>query len=157
MKKVDQVIGSVEKYIGVILCLIMCLCVLIQIVFRLSHIQVAWTEELARYIFVCVTYYGSIYAIRMHKHLKVEILESFTGEKGKYVFRLINDFSSIIFYVIMTKIFLDYMAYLTKIHQTSAVLHLDIRIVYLAPLALCIFGLYELIKDVIHVIRTKEV
>lgn len=157
MKTFDRLLGSIEKWIGIVMMFAMALCILMQVVFRVMHVQVSWTEELARYMFISITYYGSIYAIRQNKHLKVEILESFTGEKGKFVLRLVTNISSIIFYIIFTKIMIDYFIQLSEFNQISPVLHLDIRIVYFAPLALGILGLYELIRDTVIVIKTKEV
>lgn len=157
MKKFDDVLKFIEKWIGIILMFAMLLSITLQIVFRWTKTQVAWTEELARYLFVVVTYYGALYATRNHSHLKVELLETLTGKKGKFVFRLITNISSIIFYIFLTKIMADYLKYLTRIKQTSAVLKLDIRIIYLAPLIFAIVGIYELAKDTIFVIKTKEV
>lgn len=157
MKAFDKALENLERWIGIIAVFAMSAAILLQIVFRLVGIQVSWTEELARYIFISITYYGAVYAFRKHKHLKVEVIESFVGHKGKVILRLITNISSIIFCIIMTYIMVDYFIYLGQFKQVSPVMHLDIRIVYFAPLFFGIMSLYELVKDTILVIKTGEV
>ena len=157
MKTFDKVLENIERWIGIIFVFAMALAILLQVVFRLAEFQVSWTEELARYMFISITYYGSVYAFRKHKHLKVEVLESFVGEKGKFILRLITNISSIIFCVIITYIMFKYFAYLSTFKQMSPVMHIDIRIVYFAPLLFGILSLYELVKDTIIVIKKREV
>ena len=157
MKAFDKVLENIERWIGIIFVFAMALAILLQVVFRLASIQVSWTEELARYLFISITYYGAVYAFRKHKHLKVEVIEAFVGHKGKLILRLITNISSIIFCIIMTYIMFEYFVYLGKFNQVSPVMHLDIRLVYFAPLFFGIMSLYELVKDTIVVIKTKEV
>lgn len=157
MKAFDKTLENLERWIGIIAVFAMSLAIILQIIFRLAGIQVSWTEELARYIFISITYYGSVYAFRKHKHLKVEVIESFVGHKGKVILRLITNISSIIFCIIMSYIMVDYFIYLGQFKQVSPVMHLDIRIVYFAPLFFGIMSLYELVRDTILVIKTGEV
>ncbi len=157
MKKIDQVIGAVERWVSILLMMAMALCILLQVIFRLTGIQVSWTEELARYLFISVTYYGSVYAVRHHRHLKVEIIEAFSGPRGKFILRLITNISSILFYILLAYIFINYFEYLNRVPQVSPVLRVNIMYVYAAPFALALFGIYELLKDTIVVIKTKEV
>lgn len=157
MKSIDKAIGTIEKWTGIIVMFLMAASIFMQVIFRAFSIQVSWTEELARYLFICSTYYGSVYAFRNRKHLKVEVLESFVGEKGKLILRLITNFSSIIFCIFFTYIMYRYFIYLGTFKQISPVMHIDIRIVYFAPLFFGVLSLYELIKDTVLVIKTKEV
>jgi TRAP-type C4-dicarboxylate transport system permease small subunit len=45
--------------------------------------SLSWSEELARYLFIWYTWIGTSLAIRERRHIRIEILTDFLGEKAK--------------------------------------------------------------------------
>ena len=48
----NKVLDVIEKYVTAILFAAMCTIIMIQVIFRATGGSLAWTEELARYLFV---------------------------------------------------------------------------------------------------------
>lgn len=65
--------------------LLIVLCVL-QVVFRfVLNFSLSWTEELARYTFILLTYVACSLGVLKGAHVRVEIIDSFVTGKYKYL------------------------------------------------------------------------
>jgi len=60
--------------------------VVMRYVFRNS---LSWSEELARYVFLWQTWLGASYAVREHRHLRVEILADRLKGRARLLFELL--------------------------------------------------------------------
>lgn len=91
LKKLNKGITKVLEILIVIFALIMVLSCFAQICTRLAGIPLSWSEELARYMAVWLTFIGAAYALRKKSLAVVEILyNKLTGNNKKALFLLIS-------------------------------------------------------------------
>jgi len=67
----------IEKIILGIAVVLMCgiaIFIMMQIIFRTIGVGIDWTEEFARFSFICVTFLGSVIAITRNKHITIDFL-----------------------------------------------------------------------------------
>ena len=105
--------------------------VFFQVVMRyVFQNSLSWSEELARYIFLWQTWLGASYAVKEHRHLRVEMLaDSFKG-RARLVFEL---FVLVVWFGFSG--FLAYQGYqmtsfLVQSGQTSAAMQIPISWAY---------------------------
>ena len=77
MNALLKVRGFIEKILLALSMGFMCMIAILigmQILFRSAGIGIDWTEEFARFSFVCVTFLGSVVAITRNKHIVIDFL-----------------------------------------------------------------------------------
>ena len=78
MPKLRALIDKIDKIIEIILqaiLLLMCVALALQVLFRyLFNSPLVWSEELARYLFVWITFLGAGYGVKHHLHVEMSIL-----------------------------------------------------------------------------------
>ena len=75
-KAIDKLFVAIDYFTGILTGL-MVLFVFLNVVLRTFFSSgLTWSEELARYLFVYVTYIGAISAMRANAHLGVDLLMS---------------------------------------------------------------------------------
>ena len=78
MKKVvegiDKVINGFLTYAVVLMLAIMSVVVFAQVVFRLVHASIPWSEELSKYMLIWTTFLGSALCVRKGSLVGLEIL-----------------------------------------------------------------------------------
>jgi TRAP-type C4-dicarboxylate transport system permease small subunit len=80
----------INVFTGLMLAFI-CVLVFVQVIMRYCFGRsLAWSEELARYLFIWVIYFGLNLAIRDEMETKVEIIDQFAGEKGRIVLAILR-------------------------------------------------------------------
>ena len=64
-----------EEYLLVLLLTLDVIIVFAQVVTRyLLHSPLAWSEEIARYMFIWLVWIGAAYAVKENKHIKIDII-----------------------------------------------------------------------------------
>ncbi|MDO6565165.1 TRAP transporter small permease [Amphritea sp. 1_MG-2023] len=63
--------------------------------FGLSYSSI-WGEELARYSFVFLAWFGAALAIRNRSHIRIDVLLNALGRRGKAVLYLFGDLASLV-------------------------------------------------------------
>lgn len=114
----------------------------------------SWTEEIARYLLILLTFVGGISCVRNNSHIYLEFMFRLVSHKIGKIFIIITTLLSIFFYF--------YSAYLTVVlsekiaYQRMVSMDLPKNIVYYA-IAACLFimGIYSLIR-LYKAIRTKK-
>jgi len=87
-----------EKYIAFAIFWVLALVVFAQFVSRyVFNNSIAWTEEIARYLLIYVTFLGSALAVRNKSHIAVEFCYRYLSPGAERVMRLILDVSVITF------------------------------------------------------------
>jgi TRAP-type C4-dicarboxylate transport system permease small subunit len=64
--------------------------------------SIAWTEEIARYMLIGVTFLGSVMAVRKRSHIAVEFLYRWFSRPLRRIFQTLVDLASIAFYAALT-------------------------------------------------------
>jgi TRAP-type transport system small permease protein len=60
--------------------------------------SLGWTEEIARYLLITVTFLGSAMAVRKRSHIAVEFCYRYFGPAGRHRLALVVDAVSLLFY-----------------------------------------------------------
>ncbi|MBP0617048.1 TRAP transporter small permease [Jiella mangrovi] len=64
--------------------------------------SLGWTEEIARFLLIAVTFVGSIMAARKESHIAVELFYRYFTRPIRFVLQIVVDVVSLAFYVTMT-------------------------------------------------------
>lgn len=75
MKLLKWLDRNFEEKLLVILLIVTVTLTFIQVVMRyIFHNSLAWSEELARYLFLYLIWIGAAYAVKREQHLRIEII-----------------------------------------------------------------------------------
>lgn len=86
---------------GMVLVLFWVLAVVVFLQFFTRYVlndSLAWTEEIARYLLIGVTFLGSVMAVRKRSHIAVEFLYRWFGRPLRKALQTVVDLVSIAFY-----------------------------------------------------------
>ena len=155
MKLIHWLDKHFEEGLSAILLAAATIIIALQIVFRMVGAPLAWTEELARYLFVWLIYISCSYAVRMRAHIQVDLIPIMCKERGQYILHMISDVCFFVFAVIMTYYGaqLMYNAMYVRV-QVSPAMGLNMGFVYLSFVLGLGLTSIRLIQDV--VLRTRE-
>jgi len=158
MKKVLNFLDNrLEETLCIILMICMTAIITAQVFFRYASIQMPWTEELARYMFVWVIYLGCTAAIRKRKHLKIDAVQLLFGPRVNFVLDII---SNIVFMIFCGFLLFHGADLLYKIgfiqHQTSPAMRMPMIIPY-SSWWICSFIMeFRLVQDTIARIKERK-
>lgn len=123
-----------EDYILVVLMSIMTLVIFIQVVMRyVFKNSLSWSEEMARYLFVWLSYLSISYGIKHRKHVKIEAaLHLFPRKTRPYVV-IIGDIVTLFWsvFIIVTGWVMTQKVLASG--QTSPAMSIPMYIIYFAP------------------------
>ncbi len=113
--------------------------------------SVGWTEEIARYLLIGVTFVGSAMAVRKRSHIAVEFIFRFFGERGLWRLHILNDAICVVFFASCVLISAK-LSMRTK--QLMASVDLSKNLIYWTVCAgfvgMTIYALYNLWKSIRH-------
>ena len=87
-----KLIQGMEKFLDnftVLLLLVMVVLVALQVIFRFVGFAAPWTEEMARFTFVYITFFGSVLALKEGSHIVIEILVNRLPQGLRRVFGIV--------------------------------------------------------------------
>ena len=158
MKKVvegiDKVINGFLTYAVVLMLAIMSVVVFAQVVFRLVHASIPWSEELSKYMLIWTTFLGSALCVRKGSLVGLEILSMLLPKGiGKVVSMLVS---------VLTAAFLKFLivvGYKTSAlvwNQTTPVLKMSMGLMYAAIPTGALFMLINTMLTVYDQLRGEE-
>lgn len=101
-KWMDKLFQGIDYFTGILTGL-MVLFVFLNVVLRtFFNSGLTWSEELSRYLFVCVTYIGAISAMRSKAHLGVDILMARVKPGLQMLFYLVSQAIILVLMCILT-------------------------------------------------------
>lgn len=100
----------------------------LQIVSRVFFNAVSWTEEVARFLMIWLTFAGAALALAEHRHIAVDVLVDRMPGGWRKAIRAVGLIASILFLVALSKIGWDFMN--MQSFQKSASLRLPMIYVY---------------------------
>ncbi len=129
LSKANNTFYEATKALAVVMFIGMVVLSILQVFCRyVLKISLSFTEELARFLFIWVTFLGSAMALKRHQHVRMELLlERLPAGLARAV-RLISSCLSVVIYVIM--IGSGIVVISKTMQQTSAALNLPMGIVY---------------------------
>ena len=142
MKAISKFLDFYEKTFGTIALLTMLLLVFYQVIARfIFGSQLRWSEELARYIMLYISFVGIGAGIKYHKHVGVDLFGAVLKPKGKQILMLVI--------AVLTSVILVIFTYYTGL--------VSVRIMWIpyATLPLGFFGgILRQCEEIIKIVKT---
>lgn len=101
-KKINGFFLSSLKWISLISIVLLTVVVALQVVTRQLKISLPWTEELARFAMIWLTFAGTTLALEQRRHLSVQYFLNLTKKPTQKVVRGLSQFIVIFFYGVIT-------------------------------------------------------
>jgi TRAP-type C4-dicarboxylate transport system permease small subunit len=144
--KIISLINKVTRLVIIAIMGLMVVAVFLQVLFRFLLDQpLAWTEELARYLLVWLTFLGSAYAMSIKAHIGTEYIQKFLSPTANKIVLSLSALLSVLFFLVM--VYQGYEMAMRSMTQTSPGLLLPMGYVYMV---IPISGVL-LILNVLHV------
>jgi TRAP-type C4-dicarboxylate transport system permease small subunit len=144
--KIISIINNITRLVIIALMGVMVVAVFLQVLFRFFLDQpLAWTEELARYLLVWLTFLGSAYAMSIKAHIGTEYIQKFLSPTVNKIVLSVAALLSVLFFIVMIQ--QGYLLAMRSMTQTSPGLLLPMGVVYMV---IPISGVL-LIMNVLHV------
>ncbi|WP_068803196.1 TRAP transporter small permease [Thauera phenolivorans] len=151
LKKIDD---NLEEFILVILMFAMTALIAVQIFMRyVMQDSLTWSEELARYLFVWVSYIGVSYAVKRSAHIRVEAATMFLPERVKRYVILLSHLAFLVFAVMVVKEGYTLSMKIFKFGQTSPALGIPMGYIYLAPTVGFLLTFFRLLQNIVASIK----
>ena len=151
MKKFYDKLTKTISLIGGLLVLAMTLIGLLQVVMRyIFNSPLTWTEELARYIFVYITFLGASVLLYERSHLFVEIIFNNLKPAVKRIVQLIIDiivcgFSVFLIFSSRTAMFFQKGSHSTAMHIPMQYIGMSVMI---GAILMTIVAVYNIVRDI---------
>lgn len=151
-KLLDKVFKGVDIFTG-ILTGAMVLFVFLNVVLRMVfNSGLTWSEELARYLFVAVTYIGAISAMRANAHMTVDMLISKVKPPLQMLFYLVSQ--GLIAVLMLILVHGSYKMVLQNTAARTAALGIPYALLYslgiLTGVAICVLAIANIGYAVTH-------
>lgn len=150
MKTITKIIDFINRRIvGSILILmmaIMSIIIIMQVLFRLLNLAVmTWTEELARYLMIYITFLGMAYACKSKELARIEYLDSMLRGLPR---KIIGVFVLLVQISFFSATFTAGIEIMKKVFaQKSPAMQISMAIPYGAMMIGCLFALINCIYD----------
>lgn len=156
---VDLSVYAVEDWVTLAVFWGMALCVFLQFFTRYAlNNSLAWTEEIAANCLVVIVFLGSVMAVRMVRHIAVDLLYQFLPRSARRPLKLAVDVISTTFYFYMTWLMWRYVGIVGN--ERMVTVDLPRGIVFYTVLAsfalMALRSLQNLVKDLRNPVTVRE-
>lgn len=152
---VKKIWDNLEEYLLVYSLMFSLGLIFVQVVLRYClGYSLSWSEELARYLFLWQTWIGASYAVKEHKHLRIDIIQNFIkGERQKIRFELFVLLIWLIFSItiVYQSGILIKLIYLRR--QLSPALQLPMAVAYASVCVGCGLMAVRLVQEIMDYIK----
>lgn len=153
ISKIGSFYDHMEEYLLIGSLAFNVLLVFVQVIMRLLHSSLTWSEELARYIFIWQIWLGASTALKYNEHIRVTLIFSFLKNKKVQAFiSLLADLIWFLFCGYMVVNGYQLMQSMAARHAVSSGMGLPLTYVYsvfpIASILVCIRLLGVLWGDV---------
>ncbi|MHA6260769.1 TRAP transporter small permease [Sporosarcina sp. CAU 1771] len=155
----DKFVGymnfTMKHFLNVIMA-VLSLAVFAQVIFRfVLELPLSWSEELAVYCLVWITFLGAAYALSLKAHIGVDFFVDRFPASLKKVFLVIAAIASFSFYIIL--IIQGYDLVQSSMSQTSPVMKIPMGLIYLVIPLSGLFLIINLIHLLVKDLRTEAI
>lgn len=159
MKKALMFLNKyMEETILVFGIIVMIMLIFFQVASRfLLNYSLAWSEELARYIFIWQVWLAVPYAVTKGRHIRLELFPDVLGSKGKFVLDMIFFIASAGFFAFVSwqSIFVTQGVFMMS--QVTPVMQIPKWICYLSVPIGCFLAVFRFIQyGILRIIRFKN-
>ncbi|MCQ0090839.1 TRAP transporter small permease [Roseovarius sp. M141] len=153
LDRIDRLLGAVLRPVVFIGMAALTAVITLQIVSRVAFTSVSWTEEVARFLLIWITFLGAALAWQQGRHLAVALLRDSLPDGPRRLITGAAILVSLAFMVALTIIGIRYMN--VQSFQKSPSLRLSMSYVYaVMPLAAALMAMLSVI-DLIRLIAGR--
>ena len=151
---IDKVINKILRFIVIIMLSVMSVVVFAQVLFRIVHLSIPWSEELSKYLLIWSTFLGAAICIRKGSLVGLEFLKnSMSEEKQKILQTILN---LIVCAMLLFLINVGFWAVRRVWFQITPVLKLSMGLMYAAIPVGSVFMLINQILVTIYLWKGEE-
>ena len=151
---IDKVINKILRFIVIIMLSVMSVVVFAQVLFRIVHLSIPWSEELSKYLLIWSTFLGAAICIRKGSLVGLEFLKnSMSEEKQKILQTILN---LIVCAMLLFLINVGFWAVRRVWFQITPVLKLSMGLMYAAIPIGSVFMLINQILMTIYLWKGEE-
>lgn len=151
---IDKVINKILRFIVIIMLSVMSVVVFAQVLFRIVHLSIPWSEELSKYLLIWSTFLGAAICIRKDSLVGLEFLKnSMSEEKQKILQTILN---LIVCAMLLFLINVGFWAVRRVWFQITPVLKLSMGLMYAAIPIGSVFMLINQILVTIYLWKGEE-
>ena len=151
---IDKVINKILRFIVIIMLSVMSVVVFAQLLFRIVHLSIPWSEELSKYLLIWSTFLGAAICIRKGSLVGLEFLKnSMSEEKQKILQTILN---LIVCAMLLFLINVGFWAVRRVWFQITPVLKLSMGLMYAAIPIGSVFMLINQILVTIYLWKGEE-
>jgi TRAP-type C4-dicarboxylate transport system permease small subunit len=152
---IKKFLNNFEEYFVVWTMALMTILVFCQVVMRYVFASsLSWSEELARFIFMWLSWVGASYAVKERSHFRVELFVNFLKGRNRVRFELLILAVWFGFSVIMAWLGTQLMIFLIKTGQISAAMEIPMSWVYASVPAGCALMAVRLVAEIVKILRS---
>ena len=158
MKKLLKVLDDhAEDVLAVILMSAATLIIVFQVIMRyVFNNSLAWTEEMARYLFLWSIWLGASYGVKTKGHVRLTVLTSRLSEKAQNIIGVIVYFIWLLFVIFLVVKGYELVGKLIVSGQTSTALHLPMWIAYASVPVGCTLMTIRMIQLGIETVKNRK-
>ena len=151
---IDKVINKILRFIVIIMLSVMSVVVFAQVLFRIVHLSIPWSEELSKYLLIWSTFLGAAICIRKGSLVGLGFLKnSLSEEKQKLLQTILN---LIVCAMLLFLISVGFWAVRRVWFQITPVLKLSMGLMYAAIPVGSVFMLINQILVTIYLWKGDE-
>ncbi len=151
---IDKVINKILRFIVIIMLSVMSVVVFAQVLFRIVHLSIPWSEGLSKYLLIWSTFLGAAICIRKGSLVGLEFLKnSMSEEKQKILQTILN---LIVCAMLLFLINVGFWAVRRVWFQITPVLKLSMGLMYAAIPIGSVFMLINQILVTIYLWKGEE-
>ena len=151
MKLLRWLDDNFEAIVMVISLSAMSIIIAVQVFFRYVLLNsLSWSEEVSRYLFIYMIYFGIAYGVRKNRHIKIDVVLTVLPETARKVISLTADLLFLGFAVVVTTQAGIVAEMIGRLGQITGATQMPMAVVYMAvPLG---YGLVcvRLLQNIFH-------
>ena len=151
---IDHVVNTILRWIVMIMLSVMSVVVFAQVVFRIVHLSIPWSEELSKYLLIWSTFMGAALCVCKGSLVGLEFLQSALPERGQKALKIV--LSIIICAMLVFLIGVGFWAVRRVCFQITPVLKQSMGLMYAAIPVGSVFMLINQIITTIYLIKGDE-
>lgn len=154
MGKIREKLDRFEENTLLMLLFAMVVIIFMQVVMRyVFQRSLSWSEELGRYLFIWLTWLSTGYAVRNKRHLRIEVITDFVGERGKLVIDILAMTVWCGFTIFLIDKSWDITSMIWRRGQLTAALEIPAALTYAAiPVGAAVMAL-RLVDEIVRFVR----
>lgn len=130
VKAVDKLLNTVISYVVITMLAIMSVVVFAQVVFRLVHASIPWSEEVSKYLLVWCTFLGAALCVRRKSLVGLELLSMLIPKAWNRPLQLLVHALSVIILAVIVVVGIRTLPMIWR--QSTPVLKISMGLVYAA-------------------------